>query len=67
MNRPADPAPVEAGAEQQTPQQFVKAALAAEREQWTGSQVVRCDFGGTCNREHGAQCAAVCRRMRGEA
>lgn len=28
---------------------------------------VRCDFGGTCNREHGAQCAAVCRRMRGEA
>ncbi|AOS79231.1 hypothetical protein Q5W_09770 [Hydrogenophaga sp. PBC] len=28
---------------------------------------VRCDFGGICNRDHGAQCAAVCRRQRGEA
>lgn len=26
----------------------------------------RCDFGGICNREHGAQCAEVCRRQRGE-
>ncbi len=26
-----------------------------------------CDFGGICARAHGAQCAALCRRMRGEA
>jgi hypothetical protein len=29
--------------------------------------IPRCDFGGICNRAHGAQCAELCRRMRGEA